>query len=445
MPRRLPRRPNRSEHLGRSRARYSSRIEPSLTQPLDDASGCATDMSHQIRILRIIGGLDPRFGGPSESSVNACIASQSVDVTNTFIYPTADGSMTDTAATRHRLVGSGVQVRVFPTALRRWRRSRDWGISPNLVVWLARHAREYDVVHLHGAWGVSQLAGLAVSRAASRPCVLTPHESLTSFGVDDSGTSLRKVLKKSLRRLYVANLSLIVFSSATESADSVPTGSSTAVAVIPHPLAELLDAPPRPARELVTGQPATIGFLGRLHAKKNVDILIRAVARSSEVSRLEVGGDGPAELRRSLESVAAEVGMTERVHWRGFVARADRRAFLDSIDVLAMPSAYECFGMVAAEGLARGVPTIVSSETGVAELITRRRAGIVAPPTVEGFAEAISRLLEQPGALADLGQRGRAAAEAELSMKAHGAAQRAEYRLLATGPNLVHSIGQIET
>ena len=395
--------------------------------PLD---GQEVDRTQRIRVLRIIGGLDPEFGGPSESSVNACLAVQARHVANTFVFPVAAGSVDGIQPAQLRLSESGVDVKGFPVAGWMSSRSREWGISPRLIVWLARHSREYDVIHLHGAWGASQIAALLIARLGARPTVLTPHESLTGFDLDGSRSRLLTGCKRALRRLYLANLSLIVFSSAKEEQDSLPAGTTTASTVIPHPMAELLQRPPRMLSHQHAGLPLCVGFLGRLHPKKNLDVLIRAVARSSSTATLVVGGDGPPEFRRALEALAADLSMTERMEWRGFVARADRADFFDAIDVLAMPSAYECFGMVAAEALACGIPTIVSSNTGIAEIIIRHRAGVVAAPTVEGFAEAIRQLVDDPGLLVELAKRGRAAAEAELSVGAHGVAQLAGYQAI---------------
>jgi glycosyltransferase involved in cell wall biosynthesis len=114
--------------------------------------------------------------------------------------------------------------------------------------------------------------------------------------------------------------------------------------------------------------PLRIGFLGRLHPKKNLDVLIRAVRRASNDARLLVAGEGPSGYTANLKGLVAELEMEDRIEWLGFTEGSSKWHFIDQIDVLAMPSQYECFGMAAAEAIARGTPIIVSQHTGMAEL-----------------------------------------------------------------------------
>lgn len=382
-----------------------------------------------IRVLRIISGLDPRHGGPSESSVSACIASQRCGIANTFVFPESAGPTANTDHVCRRLLDQGVRVSTFPIMSVAGYYGHRWGLSPVLVAWIARHIYQYDVVHVHQTWGLVQVAGLLASVCASRPSVVSPHESLTDYDVGHT----RPVAKRVLKLLYLSRASLIVLSSQMEMEDSVPTRYRARSTVIPHPLAEIQPRMNRPAK--AEDRPLVVGFLGRLHEKKNVDVLIRAVAQMAGDTRLRIAGDGPVERRRALTKVVAEVGLTDRVEWLGFVSRYQRDAFLDSLDVLAMPSRYECFGMAAAEAMARGVATIVSPTTGIAGLVAEYGCGQVAPATSHGFARALQELDRDPQLIHDLGCRGIEAARAELSMESYGSRMRLEYeRLLESGP-----------
>ncbi len=125
--------------------------------------------------------------------------------------------------------------------------------------------------------------------------------------------------------------------------------------------------------------------------------------------------------------------MAGRVDWRGFVEGAGKEAFFREIDLLLMPSAFECFGMAAAEALVRGVPALVSPATGIAEIVGPQKAGIVCPATPEAVAEAVRALAADPAAYATAARNAAAAAEAALSFAAHGRALAAIYDRLAAG------------
>jgi glycosyltransferase involved in cell wall biosynthesis len=141
-----------------------------------------------------------------------------------------------------------------------------------------------------------------------------------------------------------------------------------------------------------------VGFLGRFHPKKNLALLIRALPDSAF---LRVAGDGPEIDRARLRRIADEVGAAERVEWLGFVGAADRADFFDSIDLLAMPSSYESFGLAAAEALAAGVPVLVTPRVGVASLVAEHACGYVVDPVVED----VHRVLLAAGDLTELSAR----------------------------------------
>lgn len=389
-----------------------------------ECSRLARTLAPEIRVLRIIGVLDPRYGGPSESSVNACIASQEVGVRNTFAFPVADDARQATDPVCRRLMEAGVSVHTFPLVRLAPQYASRWGLSPRLAVWAARVVNDYDIVHIHQTWGFVHVGALLAGLAARRPVVVSPHESLTEYDVGHTRPAAKRILK----RLYIRGASAIVFSSPLEADDSLPLHYHGRRAVIPHPVDRVTTTGSAPRRRRSDG--LVVGFLGRLHHKKNVDLLIRAVSGAPVGVRLRIAGDGTPSDKARLVSLVRELDLDDRVDWLGFVSRRERQAFLESIDVLAMPSRYECFGMAAAEAMAHGVPTVVSSTSGIAAIVKRYECGVVIVPEV-GTLTRVLRELERDGErLVELGRRAAAAALAELSMESHGARIRHEYEVL---------------
>lgn len=108
---------------------------------------------------------------------------------------------------------------------------------------------------------------------------------------------------------------------------------------------------PRPG----AGEPPRFLFLGRLEGQKRVDRLLRALAGVRDQPwTLEVIGDGV--LRPELERLANELGIADRVVWRGWVA--DGWAAAGAVSGLVLTSDHEGFPMVLIEAIARGVPLI---------------------------------------------------------------------------------------
>jgi glycosyltransferase involved in cell wall biosynthesis len=154
------------------------------------------------------------------------------------------------------------------------------------------------------------------------------------------------------------------------------------------------------------------------------------VASADRPVSLVIGGNHPPEEYEALQRHAARMDAGARVRFAGFVPSDEKAAFFASIGVLAMPSQYECFGMVAAEAMAHGTPVIVSRNSGVADVVERHGAGsVVATDNLPALREAINRFERADcGERVAVGRRARAAAEAEFSFEAYGRAAVRLYR-----------------
>ncbi len=335
-------------------------------------------MSRSIKILRVIPTLDPEMGGPQTTIVHAAIAERKAGLQPTTVFAGDEKSATSTAPARARLGSAGVHVLMFPRT--RWLPpsivSR-WGISRQMTVWLLRNVRHYDVIHVDYVWAWSTLVAAIAGSRSGRPVVMTAHESLTSFGMETrSGseshnlTKLWTGAKLWVRRFLMRHIAVVVMTSDLEYADSMRPNEHAVV--IPHAVVDVTpeeptDEPPFP--------PLVVGYIGRLHPKKNIEVLLRAVAGLGTSTNLIVCGDGEPSYRAQLHQLAIELSLDSRIEWRGHVDASGRADLFAQSHVIAMPSVYECFGMAAAEAMAAGVPVIVSRTTGVAPVVEKYKCG----------------------------------------------------------------------
>jgi len=118
----------------------------------------------------------------------------------------------------------------------------------------------------------------------------------------------------------------------------------------------------------------------RLGPPKNVGDLLRAFAQFSEgdgASTLVVVGDGPH--RKALEKTSQQLGVDDRVSFRGRLDRDGVRAALWNAHAFVLPSRHESFGVVLLEAMATGLP-VVATRSGGPEDIVPPDAGILVPP-----------------------------------------------------------------
>lgn len=194
---------------------------------------------------------------------------------------------------------------------------------------------------------------------------------------------------------------------------------------------------PAPARPPL-GEVPTVGFAGRLVAKKGVDVLLEAVAlarRDVPDVRLVVAGDGP-ELP-ALRARADRLGLGGHVEWRGHLERPAMERALEPAWVQSVPSVWEePFGMVAAEAMMRGTAVVASRSGGLTEFVLDGETGVTVPPgDAPALAEALAGVLADRGHAERLGASARRFALAELGEERFTDRVLALYERIVTSPS----------
>jgi glycosyltransferase involved in cell wall biosynthesis len=139
---------------------------------------------------------------------------------------------------------------------------------------------------------------------------------------------------------------------------------------------------------------------------KGIRTLIEAFALLPRRARLTlVDDDHPDSLARKR---AAELGCAERVRIVGRVPTEALVGLYRRATLVAVPSRFEGFGLPAAEAMACGTPVVATAAGALPEVIGVGGGGVLVPPDrPEALAKGMATLLEQPGARAELGARGR--------------------------------------
>jgi glycosyltransferase involved in cell wall biosynthesis len=385
-------------------------------------------MGGGLKVLQVSSGLDPRTGGTATAAINVALAARRAGVAVTLAYGCTPDAAARLAPDLARLEAAGVQTAGFPFWRAGGRRAVRWAIAPALEAYLRAHAGAFDVVHVHSAWVASGVAAVRAARHAGRPSLLMPHEALTRFDMARGGNAGLRLAKRMLRTWYLRRVDRIVLSSDLERTDSGLDHDPRALA-IPHPVLD--ETLPAPDPGAAPGATLRIGFLGRLDPKKNLHRLAKALA-DAPAAQLVIGGDGDPAYRAEVEAVIARHGVAPRVVWRGFVTSDAKAAFFRDVDVIAMPSAFECFGLVAAEALGAGKPVILSPTVGIADMIAEADCGAIVPPRADALAACFRRLGDGIE-LARWRANARRVALALFSFAAHGARLRETYEGLRDG------------
>ena len=135
--------------------------------------------------------------------------------------------------------------------------------------------------------------------------------------------------------------------------------------------------------------------IGRLERQKGLDVLLRALSGLRDLPfQLEVIGDGSE--RGSLMTLAEELGLNERINWRGNLDKTEIIQSLQSANLFVLASRHESFGIVFLEALACGIPCVGSYCGGPEEIVDESVGFIVAPEDEKELAKAIRYILVNP-------------------------------------------------
>lgn len=135
----------------------------------------------------------------------------------------------------------------------------------------------------------------------------------------------------------------------------------------------------------------TVLSVGHLIERKGHDLAIRAVAALPGVT-LMIAGDGPCET--SLQSLASELGVAERVRFLGHVDQHSLPAFYGAADVVLNSADREGIANVLLEALACGTPLVATPVWGSPEVVKVPEAGLLsADRSVDAISGALAQLL----------------------------------------------------
>lgn len=134
-------------------------------------------------------------------------------------------------------------------------------------------------------------------------------------------------------------------------------------------------------------------FLGSGFARKGLDIAINGLLFLPQSYHLIVVGKDSC---RAYARQAAKLGLEKRVHFLGPQVHGWRYAAI--CEAIILPSAYEPFGLAAAEAQAMGIPVLVSESTGYAELVLPERNGVIIKNrgSIQRAFAQLQQLIENP-------------------------------------------------
>ncbi len=266
----------------------------------------------------------------------------------------------------------------------------------NLMEEVARYAivaasiarlHQFDVIHAHD-W-LTYAAGIAAKKISGKPLVI--HVHATEF--DRSGEKVNQQVFDIERAGMLAADRVITVSNLTRNIVIHRYGIDPAKVITVH---NAVDFQGHTSLDVQRGvQEKVVTFLGRITYQKGPEYFIEAaskVLKQRDDVRFVMAGSGDM-LNRSIRRVA-KLGIANKFHFTGFLRGADVQRMFAHSDVYVMPSVSEPFGISPLEAMRANVPTIISKQSGVAEVL--KHAIKVDFWDVNALADAIHGLIAYP-------------------------------------------------
>ncbi len=225
-----------------------------------------------------------------------------------------------------------------------------------------QHRDEFDVIHAHD-W-LTYLAGIAAKRLTGKPLVI--HVHATEY--DRTGENVNTIVYDIERSGMVNADRVITVSNLTRNIVVNKYHIDPAKVVTVH---NAVDFTGRDLMTVTRGVPEkVVTFLGRITFQKGPEYFIEAAAKVLKRYRnvrFVMAGSGDL-MNRSVRR-AAQLGIADKFHFTGFLRGDDVRKMFAYSDVYVMPSVSEPFGISPLEAMQSGVPSIISKQSGVAEVL----------------------------------------------------------------------------
>lgn len=360
-----------------------------------------------MKILMVIPYLASAYGGTSQVVQSLANTLGQLNINVDVVTTNAEDSQTLSVPINQWISEHHYRVRYFSS----WHRS-DLVFSPSLIQWLVEHIQHYDIVHTHTLFAPIVTLTHAICRIHQRPYIMTPHGMLDSWALAYKAWKKRVYYACFEKSALECAKSIQVLSlSETEQVNQLGHLQTTFIPNGIHPQ----EFERLPSVELfyqhfpeLKGK-ILILFLGRIDPKKGLDLLAPAFANVRTTFHnihLIVAGPDSINFTPTVQSYFADRNCLDAVTFTGMLSGSLKYAALAAANLYVSPSYSEGCSMSILEGMASGLPCIITTECNFPEAAKHGVAHVV-NPNPNAIETALMTCLHHPSEAKDMGERAR--------------------------------------
>ncbi len=362
-----------------------------------------------MKILMIIPAIGPVYGGTSKTVVelSQALGTRGVDVD--IVTTNANGTNILNVPLKSWVEQKSYRIQYFPY----WRPAKEYKLSGVLTQWLFQHVSDYDLVHVNALFCYPNLIAYLSCLYHQIPYIVAPHGMLEPWALAHKANKklwyYRLIEKPALNRA-----SAIQMLAMPELENVKPLQLRATTFILPNGInrddfERLADADIFFQKFPETRGKKVILFLGRIDPKKGLDLLAPAFASVQQQfpnTYLVVAGPDNIGFSATAQNYFAEAGCRKAVTFTGMLDGALKYAALAAATIYVAPSYSEGFSMSVLEGMASGLPCVITTGCNFPEA---GKAGVayVVDIDADAIANALLKCLQNSCVAKDMGERAR--------------------------------------
>jgi glycosyltransferase involved in cell wall biosynthesis len=341
------------------------------------------ETGRQADWLQVLSHLSPRYGGIAASVPGVAKATEAA---SRYACPIVGFCQTEELQELPEEQRAGITT--FPPQRLRW--IVDTGLQRRLRDAICAAAG----VHIHGIWETHCMMAAHAARAGKRPYVISAHGMLEQWALRNK--RVKKALYAALVEIRaMKGAACLRALSADEVDDYRRLGLTNPIALVPGAIDPMRSNPDL----LFTAYPhlkdkRIVLFLGRLHPKKGLHLLVRAwgCAVRSEDLHLVIAGPDSEGTQARLQLLADELKLRSSITFTGMLSGEQKWSALAAASLFVLPSYSEGFSVAVLEALATGIPVVVTTSCHIPEVAVQG-AGWVVKPALGPLRKALEEFL----------------------------------------------------
>lgn len=355
-----------------------------------------------MKVLHVIPSINPLRGGPSQAIIEMVRALRTEGIDACIVTTQDNGIYRNKDIPLNQwIMYEGVPTLVHSCLDSRIRGVREFLFSLSFGYWLIKNVSTYDMVHIHAIFSFPSTISMLFSRIKGVPYIVRTIGQLNSWSLNQS--ALRKIIMMALverKNLYHAKAIHVTSKYELQDLESLGLGRNCFILGLGVDMPNVCNSKEDGVSDN-RAKRVRLLFLSRIHPKKQLELLLSALAIlkhdiKEERWELAIAGSGEPSYIEMLKGKSTDLGIEEHIIWHGHVAGEAKRELFHSSDWFVLPSASENFGISVVEAMASALPVVITENTGISEKVIEYSAGYICSEKPWDFAQVLSTAINNP-------------------------------------------------